>query len=234
MSDEHSETIGEITKAMSLFQGELETVKKDSENPFFKSKYASLPDIWESIQPLLKANNLAFIKLFGHKDGATVVTGMICHTSGEWFRSSITMTPQKSGPQAVGIVITYMSRYILGMLGVVSEDDDDAEGAMDRTEKKPAKAKGKPPVADTAQRPADYGEALNSPAEQKLENAVLSDNEAMVETKEALKLCQNIKELQRVWEGATPGVRKLIGSDYIKSRKAEVEAPPVDEVEVPE
>jgi hypothetical protein len=47
-----SQTIGNLAKALSEAQVEMKAAKIDSENPFLKSKYASLASVIEAIKPI--------------------------------------------------------------------------------------------------------------------------------------------------------------------------------------
>ena len=42
---QQSNTIAELARALVLFHVKVDTIKKDAKNPFFKSTYASLPNI---------------------------------------------------------------------------------------------------------------------------------------------------------------------------------------------
>ena len=57
-----SETIKELATALCNFQAAVETIKKNEENPFFKSKYASLADILNVIRQPLADNGLSFVQ----------------------------------------------------------------------------------------------------------------------------------------------------------------------------
>ena len=59
---EHSESINELGAALSKAQGIIEGAKKDSNNPFFKSKYADLSSVWESCRLALSSNGLSIIQ----------------------------------------------------------------------------------------------------------------------------------------------------------------------------
>lgn len=136
-----SESIVEITKALILFQKGLKPVVKDSTNPFFKSKYASMEAIWESIRERLAANELAVSQLPRLQDNQMVLTTLLLHTSGEWLASDLLVTPGKQNDaQSVGSALTYARRYALSaILGICSEEDDDAEAATTRIVKPPIK-----------------------------------------------------------------------------------------------
>ena len=51
-----SESIAKLATALSIVQGKLTYAKKDSANPFFKSKYADLESVWDACRDLLSAN----------------------------------------------------------------------------------------------------------------------------------------------------------------------------------
>lgn len=123
-----SESIKEIGKALIQFQLKVEKIKKDSNNPFFKSKYASLSNIQESISVPLTESGLAYCQF---PDGEHGLTTIIIHAeSGEWMEANYTMKPTKDDPQGVGSCITYQKRYALAAaLALNIDDDDDANTA---------------------------------------------------------------------------------------------------------
>jgi len=122
-----SESIKEIATALCKFQGEVGKIKKGETNPFFKSKYASLADILDVIRQPLAENGLSFVQL---PEAEHQLTTLLMHTSGEWIRSTYSMTPAKNDPQGLGSVITYQRRYALGaVLGLNIDEDDDGNAA---------------------------------------------------------------------------------------------------------
>src|SRR6266496_3512436 len=58
----HSPDIGELAKAMAAARKKFKTVKKDTLNPFFKSKYADLAAVIEATAEALAENDLAIIQ----------------------------------------------------------------------------------------------------------------------------------------------------------------------------
>lgn len=123
-----SESITELAKALLNFHKEVGIVAKSSNNPFFKSKYASLPDIQEAIKEPLEKAGLVYSQL---PDGLNGLTTILIHAdSGEWIEASYTMTPAKNDPQGQGSAITYQRRYALGaVLGLTIDEDDDGNAA---------------------------------------------------------------------------------------------------------
>jgi hypothetical protein len=126
-----SESIKNIAGALVKFQSSVSKVAKESNNPFFKSKYASLANILDTIQKPLSESGLA-ISQFPDENALTTI--IIHADSGEWMKSSYVMPVAKQNdPQAMGSAITYARRYALGsILNLNIDDDDDAEKAMGR------------------------------------------------------------------------------------------------------
>jgi hypothetical protein len=128
---DRSESIVNITKAFQKFQSELEPVKKEANNPFFKSKYAELSTIWDAIRPILDKNGLAILQEPGAANGQVTLATTLLHTSGEYFRSVALFPVVKQDPQGYGSAITYARRYTLqSITGVAPEDDDGNAGSQ--------------------------------------------------------------------------------------------------------
>ena len=129
-----SESIANLAVALTAFQNDMVAVKKTSENPFFHSHYADLAEIWEAVRPGLVKHGLAVAQMPQVNDGVSVMSTLLMHSSGEWLCSNLAIAVAKANdPQALGSAITYSRRYSLSaMLGIVSEEDDDAEAAMKR------------------------------------------------------------------------------------------------------
>jgi ERF superfamily len=137
-----SPEVKELAKALAGFQAEVANVPKNGVNPFFKSKYATLENVIDTIRPTLKKNGLSFAQ-FPDGDGLTTI---LMHTSGEWLEASSAMTVRDATPQGQGSAITYLRRYALSaVLGIATEEDDDGNAAA-----KPAERAQ--PAARTTQR----------------------------------------------------------------------------------
>ncbi len=122
-----SQDIAELAKALSAFQAIVTAIGKDSENPFFHSKYASLENIIETIRQPLTDSGLSFSQF---PSGENNLTTILMHTSGQWLQATAKMTPKDTSPQSQGSAITYMRRYALSaILGLATEEDDDGNQA---------------------------------------------------------------------------------------------------------
>lgn len=123
-----SESIKEISKALQKFAMMVGKVKKDANNPFFKSKYATLSNLLQEIAVPLQESNLVIAQF---PDGMNGLTTRLIHAdSGEWMESTHEVTLAKNDPQSSGSAITYMRRYaVQSILCINIEDDDDGNAA---------------------------------------------------------------------------------------------------------
>jgi len=122
---EQSEQIGKLAEALAKAQGILKGAIKDSENPFFKQKYADLSSVWDACREPLSKNGLAVIQTMDiGEHGEPVVVTTLCHASGEWIRGRLMMKPVKHDPQSIGSCITYGRRYgLAAIVGIAPEND---------------------------------------------------------------------------------------------------------------
>jgi hypothetical protein len=134
-----SETIGELAKALCVVQAQLRPAKMDAENPFFHSKYATLESCWNACRDLLSSNGLAVVQSPGSDgNGRIEVRSTLVHTSGEWMSATVSLRPVKDDPQAAGSAITYGRRYgLCALVGIVTNDDDDANACSATRETSP-------------------------------------------------------------------------------------------------
>jgi len=123
-----SESIANLAKALSTVQGKLTHAKKDSANPFFKSKYADLESVWDACRDLLASNGLAvaqFPGTYSELDKSMSLTTILTHSSGEWISQEMSMPLSKVDAHGCMAILTYMRRASLAaVIGVVQADDD--------------------------------------------------------------------------------------------------------------
>ena len=129
-----SESIKTISEALIGFHKEVAKIPKDSSNPFFKSKYASLSAILDAIDTPLLNNGLVLVQFPSGENG---LTSRLCHKSGEWMEDTYVMRPSKDDPQGRGSAMTYQRRYAIGaILSLNIDDDDDGNSASNGQQKK--------------------------------------------------------------------------------------------------
>jgi hypothetical protein len=106
-----------ILKAKKSFP----SIKKESANPYFKSKYADLQTILEAVEGPLLDNGVLIVSQINEN---TVETALIDSENGERVSSYYDLTPGLNA-QGRGSEITYARRYQLQcLLNLVAEDDD--------------------------------------------------------------------------------------------------------------
>ncbi len=125
-----SEHINELATALSKAQGKMANAKKDSENPFFKSKYADLASVWDACREALSQNGLSIAQISGDTDGKSVkLVTTLMHSSGQWIEGTLVMIPTKPGPQEMGSCLKYARRYALAAIVGIADEDDDGQKA---------------------------------------------------------------------------------------------------------
>ena len=133
-----STEINALAEALVRAQSEIKAATKDRENPFFGSRYATLDAVWDACRAPLTSHGLAVIQGVSTEGDLVTVTTLLLHTSGQWTKSALSLTPKDASPQAAGSAITYAQRYGLkAMVGVTAEEDDDGNAAQPAAGKAP-------------------------------------------------------------------------------------------------
>lgn len=136
-----SEQIDKIAPALVAIQESMVAVK-DADNLFFKSKYAPLDEILESIRPALKENGLTVLQSMDTEGRKITCTTRIMHTTGQWIDSTLSLDTDKATPQGFGSAATYVRRYgVCAALSISTpNEDDDANKAEDDAKKAKAES----------------------------------------------------------------------------------------------
>lgn len=166
-----SPSLKSLAASLAKAQAVMQPAAKDHENPFFKSRYADLPSVWDAIREPLTANGLSVVQLPAEAaPGRVALTTMLLHSSGEWIASTASMRLVKDDPQGAGSGLTYLRRYMLAAaVGVVADEDDDANAATAPQGKRVAQQNGRPDpvhratVSATVERPDENGDAWEPP-----------------------------------------------------------------------
>lgn len=136
-----------LVMALGKAQQEFDAVLKDSDNPYYHSKYADLASVIGATRPALLKNGLVIFQepvLEGENAG---VRTTLMHDSGA-FVSNTLLLPAKAtdkdgnaklNAQTIGSAITYARRYsYLSIVGAAPEGDDDGEAVSGRPETRTA------------------------------------------------------------------------------------------------
>ena len=134
-----------LIKSLSAFQNECPIIHKDTKGHNYT--YADLPQIFSTINPLMKKHGLCFSQLL-ENDGLRTILFHV--ESGEQLESFTPIPKIKLGAmndyQSFGSGVTYFRRYaISSMLGLVTDKDIDATGVQ-----VPVKEASKPSVSISA------------------------------------------------------------------------------------
>jgi hypothetical protein len=116
-----SDTIADLAAALAAAQGEIENAVKNSANPHFRSKYADLAEIINTVRPVFARHGLAVVQSPSYDGGIVSVTTMLTHKSGQWIRDTASAPASKLDSQGIGNI---------------SQEDDDGNAAS----RKPAAA----------------------------------------------------------------------------------------------
>lgn len=132
-----SDSIGELSKALTDFQKAAPPIAKDKTGKIqgegkkgsyeYTYQYADLAGIWDKIRGPLADNGLSVIQSPTTMQGEAALTTMVAHESGQWVEDTMKLNAVQDTPQGQGSAITYGRRYQLcAMLGIVADSDNDA------------------------------------------------------------------------------------------------------------
>lgn len=124
---EMSEKTDLVIKSLMAAKREMgSSVKKDSANPFHKSRYASLAAHLELCEETLDRHGLILLHSGnGSYDKPMLIATLMHAESGQWIKSYLPLPNPKADSQGLGASVTYMRRYsINSLLGLTAEDDD--------------------------------------------------------------------------------------------------------------
>lgn len=136
-----SQSIANLAAALAKAQAELPIIKFDKENTYMKYKYATLAQLMIMAVPVISKYGLSVAQFPVSEQGRVGVTSILMHETGEFIEETMTLVPDSqkglTGNQNAGVSVTYIRRYAYaGILGLVSDEDTDGDGAAN------AKAEG--------------------------------------------------------------------------------------------
>lgn len=130
-----SEQFSDVFSALVKARAELTNPTLDAEVTLtkggLKAKYASLPNIIDTITPVLTKHELmASQELITRQDGTVGVMTTIIHSSGQFIEfGPFSLPVQNADPKTYGAAATYARRYHLpAVLGLVGQEDDGGAG----------------------------------------------------------------------------------------------------------
>ena len=229
MSETKKNSIYEsLINARREFKPLIETAK----NPFFKSTYAPLAEVINSVKDALSNNNIGFFQSvdpIGEKEivnttttdkNGTVkteqkvvsfskITTTLFTGNGEKIETSYPLIIADTDPQKVGATVTYAKRYALtAALGIASEDDDaqsvSRPAAQTASAKPTQQAKPATSVKPAETKPA---QPVKSKTLEEIGNAegvtVTEDDNIVTVAGKTFSLSNDLRALGFHWEGQT-------------------------------
>lgn len=143
--------LNELATALAKAQGEIEPAPKDANNPYYHSKYASLPAVRAAMRDAFARHGLSVVQIPEvDGDSGRMVTiedskgntsearlgslrlrTILFHSSGQSLDCGcLSAEVDLANPQKIGSAITYFRRYALAAISqTVADDDDDANAA---------------------------------------------------------------------------------------------------------
>lgn len=112
----------DFLEAYSKLLNSINSIKKDSDNPYYKSKYADLNAIFDEVKTKISENGFILLQ---NVEGNMLRTRIIHIETGEYLESMFELLTAKPDMQQLGSAVTYARRYsLLPMLNIETEDDD--------------------------------------------------------------------------------------------------------------
>lgn len=120
----------ELAAALVAAQAEFSAIPKNSDNPFFKSKYADLATVVAVTSPILAKHGLGLSQFPSGTQEHPALTTYLIHSSGQFVACEMPLYLPKNDPQGQGSALTYARRYAyMAVLGLVADEDDDGNAA---------------------------------------------------------------------------------------------------------
>ena len=131
-----TKTTNNFFKDWQGLQASLGKLKKDTKNPFFKSKYVPLNQVLEVVKKECAKHNFIFMQTPVMFQGQPSLQTIVRHIGGELIEGNIPLVAKDpNDPQKIGGALTYMRRYSLVCMFNLEDEDDDGNKSS-----QPAKA----------------------------------------------------------------------------------------------
>ncbi|EAC6449906.1 ERF family protein [Listeria monocytogenes] len=161
-----SESIIELSVALSKFQEKVEQPAKTAKNPFFNSSYVPLEKVISAVKKHAPDLGLSYIQIPLTEENKVGVKTILMHSSGEFVEfDPFMLSLDKNTAQGAGSALTYARRYTLSAaFGIASDEDDDGNDASGNTK---ANNSSKNYQKTKQTQPTQQSDNLASPAQRK-------------------------------------------------------------------
>lgn len=208
---ETSNSVKNIDAKIFAIQAAAPIIRKEADNPYFKSKYAEYPEIQAAIKPLIQKEALLVMFLPVSDNKLTMYVKDT--TSNEFYKCTSDLNMTAVSPQAQGSAITYLKRYMLtAFFDLQIEDAMDDDGNAGSQKQQP-KQQNQP--AQQQQAPAKERPYINTDTEKWFQSKLFIFNEGGTlerllkkyriskENGEKLAKQEDLKPGSKMWEFAT-------------------------------
>ncbi len=118
--------MNDLLKAVVAVRRECGAITKHGTNPHFKSTYATLNDVLETVEPIMEKHGIMIIQTVEGRDLITTLHSLISEAS---VKSTYPLVDSPD-PQKFASSVSYARRYsIVTLLGLMTEDDDGNKAA---------------------------------------------------------------------------------------------------------
>jgi hypothetical protein len=115
--------------ALSAAQGEIENAAKNAANPHFKSKYADLAEVLNTVRPVFARHGLSLTQSTEFDGSLVSVVSLVAHKDGGYLTATASCVPAKTDAQGIGSATTYLRRYSAAAVAGIAQEDDDGQAA---------------------------------------------------------------------------------------------------------
>lgn len=212
-----SSTIAKLSMALIAAQAEVRNPKLDSVNPHFKSKFASLAEVRETVLPVLHKHGLALAQYPKASPGFAGCVNVLLHNSGEYMIEECLLPLDKPNAHGAGSCITYARRYSLqSIAGVVADEDDDANAAVEK----------QAPRASASAVMQDAFNDLPKARQKVIADTAIAVTDKLAEGKEydAYALCESVDDQEEklaLWSRLTSAHRSTLKKFAEKAKERE-------------
>lgn len=138
----------ELFAALAAAQGEIENASKNAANPHYRSKYADLAEVLNTIRPVFSKHGLSLIQSPAYDGALAHVTTVLAHAGGGYITTTASCVPAKSDAQGIGSATTYLRRYSAAAVAGIAQEDDDGNSAAHNDKPAPISQQAKAAAAD--------------------------------------------------------------------------------------
>jgi hypothetical protein len=130
-----STELDKIIPALAKATASVQKLTKDAANPYFKSSYATLAHVLDTVKgPLAEQEIIVVQPTKRATAGETVIVQtFLIHASGQFIGGELECKLPKTDAQTLGSMVTYLRRYglqsLIGLSAVDEDDDGNAASA---------------------------------------------------------------------------------------------------------